>query len=282
MSLLRPDIFAYMDHKSFLADMYEYKRSMNPKYSKNAFLMAAGYGENSRGYFNLLISGKRKLTNQSIVLFSKAMNLTPKEAIFFENLVLFSQSEDDHSKLFYYERMKYGAEGIEAPLVEVLGSQYRFLNEWHLIVLRELINLKDFKECPEWIEHKLDFRVGQEKIKEGIQDLINLGFVSREKNGHLSLVDSVILFKENQANFKNTTGVHKNFCKLASLSLERDDYQDRAAQILTLTLPKGKFEDMRKEIQDVTAKILKKYGNFKKHESEEVIQLGMQLVKVAK
>ncbi|MGE3608929.1 MAG: TIGR02147 family protein [Bacteriovoracaceae bacterium] len=277
----RPIVFDYADYRAFLKDMYLYKKGNNPQYSENAFIFAAGFGKNSRGYLGLLIKGKRNLTSKSIIGFSSAMNLAADEAIYFENMVLFNQAETEKEKLHFFERMKVGAKGRKAKLVKVLDSQFRYLNEWHLVVIRELITLKDFKDSPVWISKRLGGKISAQKAEEAINDLLILGLITRDQTGKLVQSEPVVLFEDNSQNFKNSSNLHKEFSLKAAEAIESLPYEKRAAQLITLSIPKDRFEELRNEMKLFTKIILEKYGDTKSSEGNElVIQLGSQLLQV--
>lgn len=278
--LSRPRVFDFMDYRVFLKEMYDFKKTINPSYSENAFIFSAGFGKNSRGYLGLILKGKRNLASKSIIGFSEAMGLNAKEAIFFENMVLFNQSESEKEKIHFFERMKVGAVGEESKLVQILSSQYRFLNEWHLIVLREIINLKDFKENIDWIEKKLKSQISKEKIKEGIEDLLTLGLLARDAMNKLVQSEPIVLFTDNKQNFKNSNNLHKQFCQKAAHAMEFLPYEQRAAQLITLSIPAKEFESLRKELQETTQNILKKYANHSSEKNDLITQIGIQMVNI--
>lgn len=279
-TLTRPDVFAFSDYRDFLKAMYLYKKALNPSFSENAFIFAAGFGKNSRGYLGLVIKGKRNLTSKSIIGFSQCMQLTSQEAIYFENMVLFNQASTEKEKVYFFERMKVGATGAKSKTVDILSSQYRYLNEWHLVAIREMICLKDFKESPEWIVKKLKNKITKEKAEEGLKDLENLGLITRSEDGELTHSEPVVLFKDNSNNFKNSSNLHKEFCHKAAQEIIESLYEDRAAQLITLSVSKSRFEELRAEMQAFTELILKKYGNSEKENNDTIIQMGSQLIKL--
>jgi hypothetical protein len=57
----KPVIYDYVDYRAFLSDSLNFIQTKNSKYSATAFVRQAGFGENSRGYFNLIMSGTRNL-----------------------------------------------------------------------------------------------------------------------------------------------------------------------------------------------------------------------------
>ena len=276
----RPVIFEYMNYRVFLRDMYLFKKSKNSSFSENAFIYAAGFGKNSRGYLGLIVKNKRNLTSKSILGFSTAMDLSAEEAIYFENMVMFNQAETEKEKVYFFERMKVGANGKKAKLVQVLEHQYRYLNEWHLVVLRELVTLKGFREDPEWIIPKLEKKISKEKVVEGLNDLMALGLVTRNESGKLVQSEPVVLFEDNSSNFKSSANLHKQFALKAADAMENTSYDKRAAQLITLSIPKSQFEELRGEMKEFTKKILEKYAGNTQHANDLVVQIGSQLLQI--
>jgi uncharacterized protein (TIGR02147 family) len=277
---MRPNIFDFLDYRGYLRDSYAYRKATNPRFSENAFALAAGFGKNSRGYLGLVVKGKRNLTAKSIVGFSQALGLNAREALFFENMVHFCQSESEKERVYFFERLKIAAQGENSRPIALLDSHLRFLNEWHLVVLREMVNLADFKEESAWVSRRLSGRITHDKVLEGFNDLLALGLLRRE-NGKLVQSDPVMIFKDDKNNFKNSALLHRDFAARASEAMVGQDYEKRAAQLITLTVPKKRFEDLRREMRDITETLLKKYGsNTTDNAPEHIVQMGIQLLQV--
>ncbi|WPU65226.1 TIGR02147 family protein [Peredibacter starrii] len=274
----KPDIFQYVDYRRFLKDMYLYKKSRNPSFSENAFVFAAGFGKNSRGYLGLVVKNKRNLTQKSIDGFAKAMDLSPEETKYFENMVHFNQADNDIEKNRFFEEMKKDVKGNDVKVFQVMEHQSRYLNEWHLSVLRELIELKDFEENPEWIMNRLGGTITREKIDEGIKDLIGLGFVIRNEEGKLVNADGPILLEVTSPTLRNSMALQKHFALKAVDAMENLPQDKRCAQLITLSIPKNRFEDLRHEMRFFAQQILQKYSVGPTN--EEVVQMGMQLIQV--
>lgn len=275
----RPSVFDYLDFRDYLRDAYAHRKSINPRFSENAFALAAGFGKNSRGYLGLVVKGKRNLTAKSIVGFSQALVLNPREALFFENMVHFCQAETEKERIYFFERLKVAAAGENSKPIALLDSHLRFLNEWHLVVLREMVTLADFKEDYDWISRRLAGRITKEKIKEGINDLIALGLLSREGN-KLVQSDAMVQFKDDKNNFKNSSLLHRDFAARASEAMVNQEYEKRAARLVTIGVPAAKFEDLRNEMRQMTETLLKKYGTSTDSKTEHIVQLGIQLLQV--
>lgn len=274
----KPSVFDYLDFRDYLKDAYAFKKLTNPRFSENAFVLAAGFGKNSRGYLGLVIKGKRNLTPKSIIGFARALDLSAQEALFFENMVLFCQAEVEKEKIYYFERLKISAHGENSKPMALVDSHLRFLNEWHLVVLREMVSLVDFKEDTDWIFKRLSGKISKAKINEGIQDLLNLELIKRDAQGKLIQSETTVLFKDGKDNFKNTANLHKDFALRASNAMTEVSYEKRAAQLITVGIPRSKFEDLRREMQEMTQLLLKKYGH--ETQTQEIVQIGIQLLQV--
>ncbi len=275
----RPNVFSYLDYRDYLKDAYNHRKEMNPRFSENAFALAAGFGKNSRGYLGLVVKGKRNLTAKSIVGFARALSLPPQEALYFENMVHFCQADTEKEKVYFFDRLKVAAKGQESVPVALLDSHLRFLNEWHLVVLREMVALSDFREDAEWIARRLGGRVSATKAREGLADLLTLGLIARGAEGKLVQSDPVVLYKDTKQNFKNACNLHKDFAARASAAMVDQPYEKRAAQLITLSVPAATFEDLRREMQEMTENILKKYGSMPTG-TDQVVQMGIQLLQV--
>src|SRR5690606_29249624 len=115
-------------------------------------------------------------------------------------LVYFNQATTDEDKKFYFERMQASIQGIRSKKFEILEGQYRFVNNWHYLAIRELVNLSDFEESESYIYKKLKKRVDKKSIMQAIDDLINLGFITRNKEGKLVQSDSIVTFNDTKEN----------------------------------------------------------------------------------
>jgi len=287
----KPKAFHYIDYREYLRDAYNYKKSINSSYSESAFIQAAGFGKSSRGYFGLIIKGKRNLTTKTIYGFSKALRLGPKETMYLENMVYFNQAKAEEEKIFFFERMKVSAQGEKGEAFEVLQSQYRYISNWYLVALRELVNLEGFKEDPSWIVKKMRGQVTKGEAAQGIEDLINIGLLTRDQKGKLVQSEPIVTFSDSKHNFKNVTNLHLQFIERAKELLVSDPYEKRSARLTTLSCKKEDFESIRSDMQEFSRMLLNKYVvsesdedtkdsgiiNKSADRADVVLQLGMQL-----
>lgn len=272
----KPVIYDYVDYRSFLSDSLQFIQAKNPKYSATAYVRQAGFGENSRGYFNLIMSGKRNLSSSTILGFAKTLKLNEKETFHFENLVHYNQADTEKEKALYFERISKNMKGKTSAAFELLKSQYNYFSHWYLVAVRELVAVKDFKEDFDWISKKLRSKITKKELQEAIADLITLGLLARNKDGKLVQSEEFVTFTDNSMNYTVVNALHSQFLDRAKESLNEDAYKDRSASCVVIATEKENFDKIREEVRAFREHILNKYGT-NNGSLDCVLNLGIQL-----
>lgn len=272
----KPVIYDYVDYRAFLLDSLNFIQSKNSKYSATAYVRQAGFGENSRGYFNLIMSGKRNLSSSTILGFAKTIKLTEKETFYFENLVHYNQATTEKEKSLYFERISKSMKGRNSVAFELLKSQYNYFTSWYLVAIRELVTIKDFQEEYEWISKKLRNKISKKEMQQAIADLLNLGLLKRNQIGKIEQSEEFVTFTDNSMNYTVVTALHSQFLEKAKESLIEDQYKDRSASCVIIATEKENFDKIREEIRAFREQILNKYGTNNGN-SDCVLNLGIQL-----
>lgn len=272
----KPSVFDFVNYREFLQASYIYLNSFNPSFSETAFIRKAGYGANSRGYFKLIVSGKRNLSSSAILGFGQALKLSVKELEYFENLVLFNQGKGQKDKAYYFEKLSSKIKGKETEAYSILKSQYNYLSKWYLIAIREMVSLKEFKNDYDWISKKLRNDVSPAQVKEAVEDLLKLGLLELNK-GKLSQVDKLLHFSDTSLNYTVVNNIHSQMLEKTNQLLDRDDYNYRSASSVTLSCKKEDFAKIRQEIAKFREDILNKYGT-EINGLDTVLHLGVQLI----
>lgn len=272
----KPVIYDYVDYRAFLLDSLNFIQAKNSKYSATAFVRQAGFGENSRGYFNLIMNGKRNLSSSTILGFAKTIKLNERETFHFENLVHYNQATTDKEKAIYFERINKNIKGKESRAFELLKSQYNYFSQWYLVAIRELVALTQFREEFDWVSKKLRNKISKREMQEAIGDLINLGLLKRDVNGKLIQSDQLVSFTDNSMNYTVVNALHLQFLDRAKESLSEDIYKNRSASSVVIATKKENFDKIREEIKAFREHILNRYGT-NEGDLNCVLNLGIQL-----
>lgn len=272
----RPVIYDYVDYRAFLSDSLQHIQTKNSKYSATAYVRQAGFGENSRGYFNLIMSGKRNLSSSTILGFAKTLKLNEKETFHFENLVHYNQASTEKEKSLYFERINKNMKGKTSKAFELLRSQYNYFSNWYLVAIRELVSTESFKEDYDFISKRLKNKISKKEIIESINDLINLGLLARDSKGQLIQSEEFINFTDTSMNYTVVNALHSQMLDRAKESLSEDEYVNRSASCVVLATDKENFDKIREEIKAFREHILNKYGT-NNAKVDCVLNLGIQL-----
>lgn len=272
----KPSIYEYVDYRAFLSDSLIHIQSRNPKYSATAYVRQAGFGENSRGYFNLIMNGKRNLSSSTILGFAKTLKLNEKETFHFENLVHYNQATTEKEKSLYFERINKSMKGKTSAAFELLKSQYNYFTNWYMVAIRELISNDNFIEDYDFIAKKLRNKVSKKEIIESINDLIKLGLLERDEKGLLVQADKLINFTDSSMNYTVVNALHSQFLDKAKESLNEDAYENRSASCVVIATDKENFDKIRAEIRAFREHILNKYATTN-DKVDCVLNLGIQL-----
>ena len=272
----KPSIYDYVDYRAFLSDSLAHIQTRNSKYSATAYVRQAGFGENSRGYFNLIMNGKRNLSSSTILGFAKTLKLNEKETFHFENLVHYNQANTEKEKSLYFERINKNMKGKTSKAFELLRSQYNYFTNWYMVALRELVSLDSFREDYDFISKKLRNKVSKKEIVEAINDLIKLGLLERNEKGILVQADKLVNFTDSSMNYTVVNALHTQFLDKAKETLNEDAYENRSASCVVIATDKENFNKIREEIKAFREHILNKYATTNDNVNC-VLNLGIQL-----
>ena len=91
--VLYPEIARYSCYRAFLKDFFTYKKSLRSGFSYRQFSLLVGL--RSPNYLQLVIQGKRNLTETTGRRLAEALKLSAKEVNYFEALIRFDNAEND-------------------------------------------------------------------------------------------------------------------------------------------------------------------------------------------
>jgi uncharacterized protein (TIGR02147 family) len=272
----RPCVFDYVDYRVFLQDFIDYFRSKNSAFSASAFIQKCGMGANSRGYFGLIVKGKRNLTYKTVQGFSITLKLSDKEGSYFEALVFYNQSKTAKDKAIYLAKLEKYNKGKNNPVFELLSSQYNYFSNWYYVAIRELVGLDDFQNDIDYIFKMMRKKVSRKNIKKCLEDLIKVGLLAHDNSGELVQVDELVSFSDNSFNYTVVNSLHSQFLERATESLEEDEYDERSASCVVISTNSKNLSRIREEIKSFRELIMNKYA-VGEDTVDSVLNLGIQL-----
>jgi uncharacterized protein (TIGR02147 family) len=272
---LKKRIFEFDNYREFLKERCAELKLIDKKFSWRYFAKVAGF--KSHNFIKFVISGKSNLSSISIPKVAKALKLNREETRFFENLVLFNQTNHTEEKQKYARELLGFKRFQEAfPLAE---SQFSFYNHWYYSPIRELPNLPDFSEDPEWIAQRLVPKITAAEAQKALDALLKLGLLKREPDGKLTQSDTLITTHD-EVSSAYVSEFHRQFLDLASKSIDNTSRERREISAVTLGISFESAQKIKEMIQTFRRDLMR---IAEEHQTvETVYQVGFQLFPLIK
>lgn len=174
----KPDLFQYLEYRSFLADYVEWRLRSNPRFSKRAFSLKY-FG--SSGILYAVMQGQRDFGPRMRVRCAAALALDEKENGYFELLVQHNQAKTDLERNFLFEKLSRFRNS--KPWV-VRENQHKYYAKWYYAVVFSYIGLDRKKSTPREIAAEIFPALSEAQVREAIDILIELELVRKSELGY--------------------------------------------------------------------------------------------------
>ncbi len=129
-----PEVFTYLDHRDFLKEWFEAKRTLSKAFSYRTFAKKAGFA--SHAFLSEVIQGRRNLSEDSSEKCLPALGLAGDAAKYFQFLVRYGQETHlDKRRDLLSELLRLQA---YRAVGRVNGEQSEFFTNWLHIAVREV------------------------------------------------------------------------------------------------------------------------------------------------
>ena len=183
-----PNIFEYNNFWHFLRDLYTFKHTGNPHFTKSYICKKLGL-PNSRSYFQDVLNGKY-VSSIKIPLFIKLFKLAKEEGLYFRVLVKYNQCVDDpEEKEMLLEQL---ISLNRTPKEIITKDAYAYYKEWYHSVIRALLSTFNFKNNYKTLARMVFPPISLKQAKESIVLLKKLGLINKDPDGYLKPTSKVI------------------------------------------------------------------------------------------
>jgi uncharacterized protein (TIGR02147 family) len=169
----RPRIESYLDVRKYLADVYQWRKTIDPSFSYAQW--AAEIGFKSRSFLRLVVTRKRSVTANSIPLFTKGLRLSAIDARYFERLVHYCLAETHQQKEHFFKELSQGA-GAKFERTEI-KDYYNLVSSTLGPRLQVLLTFADIERTPENLARLLNSTVAE--VSKYLDILDRLGLASK-------------------------------------------------------------------------------------------------------
>ena len=182
-------IFEFIDYRKFLAAFYEDKKENSHYFSYRYFSQKIGI--NSPSFLKHVIDGKRNLTTQMVERFSKALDLSAREARYFRNLVLFNQAKTSGEKQEHYAVLRSMAGLVKETVLA--ADQFDYFANWYTPVIRELVCLRNYKDDYKLMAASLKPRILPSEARVAVALLLRLKLIEPKEGGGFRQTESAVV-----------------------------------------------------------------------------------------
>lgn len=265
------DIYSYLDYRQFCRDYYALKKTQDSHFSFRAFGRKA---QVAPAYLKHIMDGKRNLSPQMSQQFAAGMDMTSREAEYFENLVRFNQAESLEEKNHFLEtlRKKRARSLKDFGLAEAAI----LLSHWYVVAIKELVvalNSDDSRRIQKLLRSKLP----EAQIEKTIEDLKAYGWLQCEE-GRWASHSSQIQFPDEVKSYV-VRSFHQQMLEMAKEALS-DHLDRREFRSMVFTFPKDKLPQLKDRLkhlqQDLVVYIQEESRGAPESESLELLGFSMQ------
>jgi uncharacterized protein (TIGR02147 family) len=249
-----PSVFDYQDYRAFLKDWLFWKKQVQPGYSATIFARKAGIKAHT--LLGMVIRGERNLSFETIRHFGKGLGLSQPELAYLEKLVLFNQARTSEDKAHYFQQVFSASRG-QAKDMRVLHDYSDYFSSWHVVAIRELVELKGFSPDPEWICRKLKRKITRKQAQEGWETVVRLGLVEQVE-GRYQLKDRNIDVNLNHASFVMRK-FQRDQLKRAEEAIDGEPMNERDLHSVTLAVCEEDMTMIRTQVKEYGRKLLETF-----------------------
>jgi len=247
----KPSVFDYLDYRSFLMDMFAYRKERQRFFSYRYFSQKAKFS--SPNFLQLVMTSKRNLTSKSLSKVADGFELGKKEREFFEYLVFMNQADSHKDKDYYYRKMMSVKGGGKAR--ELDGASYEYFSTWRHPVVREVAVWGDGKLSAEEIAAHLNPPITTSEAEKSLKLLSDLGLLTKDEEGRWKQSDRLL---KTGANVKSMAIVNfiMEMLKLSGQSIERHPPGERDLSTVTVCVNPERMKDIKEKINALRQDIL--------------------------
>jgi uncharacterized protein (TIGR02147 family) len=266
----RPDVFAYLDYRTYLRDYYTFGRSRRSLSYRG---LARRAQIRSPSFLKRVMEGERNLQEETAGRVAKACGLAADSSDYFVALVLFNQAQGADQRAAAYRRVQRFARYRKLHALDVARDRYH--SDWYLPAIRELVASPHFVEDALWIARALRPRIRPAQAQRALLTLETLGLLKRDESGRLVQADEVVTTGPETANV-HMVEYHRTMIGRASAAIQDFPREERDISSLTLCLDAEGLARLKQRLSEVRRELLEE-EDLSRGPKSQVVQVNLQL-----
>ncbi len=223
------------------------------------------------GRVSQILSGKRHLTADTGKKVAEKLCFSPKkEREFLSNIT----NEKKSRRKTIVAREILNSQEVE-EFHALSDEHFCYLSEWYYYPLRELINLKTFKNDIEWMASKLD--ISKLEVRSAIKRMKRLGLIEERDGTLVNLKKDITTTHDIESRALKIS--HKKVLEMAADSIDQYPVEERDITSITMSIDPQKIPLAKELIKDFRRQLA---GLLESGDQTEVYNFNMQLVPTTK
>jgi len=273
-----PNLFEYLDYRTFLVDFIADKKKDNPHFSERMVAFRLGCNP---GFFNRVLKAARNLSPQYVLKLCSVLKFNAKQKHYFELLVNYNQVKMQIEKDHFYRQL---AIFRSSKVKQTAAAQYALYSEWFYVVLRELIDIVPCKDSSNETCRLLSKyfvpQVPYDQIKQAFDTLDRLGLLGKKDNGAFTVKERFITSGMDIPQVV-LNRVLMQFSDLAKQSVDRFTKPERSLSTLTVSVSEKGYDKIREKVDRFRREILSMV-NEEDDDIDRVCHLNLHVFPVTK
>ena len=270
-----PDLKRYSSYRAYLHDFYQFRKSQRSGFSFRLFSQRAGI--KSPNYLQLVIQGKRNLSEELAIKVASSMGLKTFERDYFVALVRSESALTPEERAGAQKRILIAMRKIVTK--QIPKAQAEILSRWYHLLVRELMLLEDFCADPEWISSRLRGLISSSEAEKSMKLLIQAGFAEMNAQGKYVVKDPVIDTGDSFSEAR-VLQFHCETLEVWKRALQEIPREDRELGILNLSIRNEMLPELKAKIRAFQDEILG-WAEQQQNGSNRIVQLGTYIVPIS-
>lgn len=267
-------MFAYLDYRALLRDLYAHRKSSEYGFSHRAFSRRAGL--KSTNYLKLVMDGARNLSADAAGRFAHALGLAGAEADYFCELVAYAQAATARERSQAYERMTKLKPRDVRELDERQGAYY---GTWYLPAIRELATRHDFRDDAKWVARVLVPRITTAQAEKALVTLESLGLLERDARGRLRASEAQVTTGSKPLAHQ-LADYHRAMLERAVHAIDLFPRDEREIASLTLCIDESMLPELKERLQSFRRELM--HAAEERGQRTRIVQVNFQLFPLSK
>ena len=263
--------FMFHDYKDYLQRLYYLvKDKQQDSYSWIIFTEDLGLGACNAAW--LIANGKRKMTEHTLSLIIKSLNLSGVQRKYFKILRLYTNSTE------IKERENFLSQLLEMKKQSLTGTnqlELDFFSEWYHAVVFEMVGLAGFKSDPKWVADHVSPPISVKEAASSLKLLERLKCIKLKENTQQYIKVMNDFNTTDEVSWLGIKYYHKKLMDLAKEAMDQVGSKNREISNTSMTVSKKALHLIK---QDIRA--FRRYLNYlaqKETNPEVVIAVNIQM-----